>query len=94
MTKHEEEMRLALERVWELLHEKEEGPKQLSYGCLLKFENGTSLWYEAVSDMEDGFVLRRGCEVRSQYSQKRQAYILDPDDPGVIDIYERRRERK
>ena len=32
--------------------------KQLEYGLIKEFENGTTLWYERVTDILDAFVLR------------------------------------
>ena len=95
MTKNEEEMRLALERVWELLHEDTENREtSLAYGCVRQYQDGTSLWYEPISDTEDGFVLRKGQLVNSRYSEVRGAYILDQDDPSVIAVYEKREGRR
>lgn len=31
---------------------------QLEYGIIREFENGTTLWYEPITDDFDGFVLR------------------------------------
>lgn len=33
--------------------------QQLTYGFIEKFENGTVLWYEPITDYLDGFVLRK-----------------------------------
>ena len=90
MTQKEEEMRQVLERIWELLHEGSEDDKMgLSYGCVQRYHDGTSLWYEPISDTADGFVLRNGQRFGSQYSEAREQYILDQDDPSVIAVYEK-----
>lgn len=95
MTKKEEEMRMALERVWELLHEGAEDRKtSLAYGCVQKYQDGTSLWYEPISDTGNGFVLRKGQFINSRYSEARGAYVLDQDDPSVIAVYEKREGRR
>lgn len=95
MTRMEEEMRQLLERVWEMLHEGAEDDKTgLSYGCVQRYQDGTSLWYEPISDTADGFVLRKGRRFESQYSEAREQYILDLDDPSVIAVYERKDVRR
>jgi hypothetical protein len=33
--------------------------EQLGYGLIEEFENGTTLWYEPITDVIDGFVLRK-----------------------------------
>ena len=33
--------------------------KQLMYGIIKEFEDHTILWYEPITDMIDGFVLRK-----------------------------------
>lgn len=95
MTRKEEEMRQVLERVWEMLHEGTEDDKtSLSYGCVQRYQDGTSLWYEPISDTADGFVLRKGQRFGSQYSEARGQYILGQDDPSVIAVYERKEGRR
>lgn len=34
--------------------------KELDYGVVVEFENGTELWFEPFTDEMDGFVLRKG----------------------------------
>lgn len=93
MDQYERELRRAIEEVWDLLHENgkedEEAPG-LAYGCVREYRDGTSLWYEPVSDTADGFVLRRGRPVECRYSEARGLFILDPDDPDVIAVFERK----
>lgn len=33
--------------------------EQLRYGLIEEFEDGTTLWYEPITDTIDGFVLRK-----------------------------------
>ena len=63
----------------------------LAYGIIRKFENGTTLWYEPITDEIDGFVLRenKGC-VQTVYSEKREAYIMDCKDENIIDVFPKR----
>lgn len=65
--------------------------QELSYGIIKKYENGTALWFEPVTDEKDGFVLRKsGSKIQSAFSEKRDTYIMDRNDPGVIAVYAQR----
>ena len=46
--------RINAEKLSDLLCETD----SLTYGIIKKFKNGTSLWYEPITDNLDGFVLR------------------------------------
>ena len=63
----------------------------LVYGIIREFEDGTTLWYEPITDETDGFVLR-GNEgyVQTVYSEKREAYIMDDKDENIIDVFPKR----
>jgi len=63
----------------------------LAYGIIREFEDGTTLWYEPITDEIDGFVLR-GNEgyVQTVYSEKREAYIMDYKDENIIDVFPKR----
>ncbi len=66
--------------------------KELSYGIVKKYENGTTLWFEPVTDELDGFILRKsGSLVESVLSKVRETYIMDKNDPNILAIYEQRK---
>ena len=39
-------------------HCRKSSNKQLTYGVIKEFKNGTTLWYEPITDELDGFALR------------------------------------
>jgi hypothetical protein len=64
------------------------GKQELSYGIVKKYDNGTTLWFEPITDETDGFVLRKsGSTIQSVFSEKRDTYIMDRNDPNVIAVY-------
>lgn len=66
--------------------------KELSYGIVKKYDNGTTLWFEPVTDELDGFVLRKsGSLVESVFSKVRETYIMDKNDPNILAIYEQKK---
>lgn len=65
------------------------GKQELSYGIVKKYDNGTTLWFEPITDEKDGFVLRKSdSTIQSIFSEKRDTYIMDRNDPNVIAVYE------
>lgn len=64
---------------------------ELAYGIVRKFEDGTTLWYEPITDEIDGFVLRGSKDrIQTVYSEKREAYIMDSQDKNIISVYPKR----
>lgn len=61
---------------------------KIPYGIIRKFENGTTLWYEPITDETDGFVLRvRESPIQTVFSEKRGAYIMDLEDDKIIAVF-------
>lgn len=62
--------------------------QELSCGIIKKYKNETTLWFEPIADETDGFVLRKsGSTIQSVFSEKRDTYIMDRNDPNVIAVY-------
>lgn len=64
---------------------------ELAYGIIREFQDGTTLWYEPITDEIDGFVLRgnKGL-IQTVFSEKREAYIMDSQDENILDVYPKR----
>lgn len=66
--------------------------QELSYGIVREYNNGTTLWFEPITDELDGFVLRKSDgTIQTIFSKDRDAYIIDKNDPNIIDIYEQKK---
>ena len=62
--------------------------QELSHGLIKKYDNGTTLWFGAITDETDGFILRKSnTPIFSVFSEKRATYMMDMDDPNIIAIY-------
>jgi hypothetical protein len=66
---------------------------ELVYGIVREYSNGTTLWFEPITDELDGFVLRKsGGSIQSVFSEDRDVYIADMNDPNIIAVYEQKRQ--
>lgn len=63
-------------------------PHELVYGIVREYSNGTTLWFEPITDELDGFVLRKsGGSIQTVFSEDRDAYIADMNDPNIVAVY-------
>ncbi|NBK99401.1 MAG: hypothetical protein EOM50_15545 [Erysipelotrichia bacterium] len=63
-------------------------PHELVYGIVMEYSNGTTLWFEPITDELDGFVLRKsGGSIQTVFSEDRDAYIADMNDPNIVAVY-------
>lgn len=61
---------------------------KLTYGIIQKYGDGTTLWFEPITDTLDGFVLRKSDQtIQTVFSENRQAYVADIADPNIIRIF-------
>ena len=66
---------------------------ELVYGIVREYSNGTTLWFEPITDELDGVVLRKsGGSIQSVFSEDRDVYIADMNDPNIIAVYEQKRQ--
>ncbi len=63
-------------------------PHELVYGIVREYSNGTTLWFEPITDELDGFVLRKsGGSIQTVFSEDRDVYIADMNDPNIVAVY-------
>jgi len=61
---------------------------ELTYGIIREYDNGTTLWFEPITDTLDGFVLRKSDQtIQTVFSEDREAYIADTADPNIVRIF-------
>ena len=68
-------------------------PEELAYGIVREYSNGTTLWFEPITDELDGFVLRKsGGSIQTVFSEDRDVYIADMNDPNIVAVYEQKKQ--
>ena len=61
---------------------------ELTYGIIREYANGTTLWFEPITDTLDGFILRKSDHsIKTVFSEEREAYISDTTDQNIIRVF-------